>query len=192
MITNWYIERYSGVVFQRYLALHRNQLKWSQPNWFYFYHKKKLIPVQYLSWYSHISFSRGRSGVVNCAYANVFIVQLGRLRHLWSESSQTIDMSVWLTWWVWNWSQLLCWNTHTHLQLLLPHTDYVHKKINMIHVRRLACKKLQYFCMLCASYHVKLLPSCVKQNPKSFQLLSKINCRAWTEEADIEKKSASV
>lgn len=27
--------------------------------------------------------------------------------------SRTIDMSVWITWWAWNWQQLLCRNTYT-------------------------------------------------------------------------------
>lgn len=49
------------------------------------------------------------------------VAQKDRRGHFCSDSSQTIGMSVWMTWWAWNWLQLLCRNTHTHPQLLPPH-----------------------------------------------------------------------
>lgn len=67
-----------------------------------------------------------------CVHVNVFTVQmLGRETASGicvQTPPQTIDMSVWMTWWAWNWLQLLCRNTHTHPQLRLPHTDCVTNK----------------------------------------------------------------
>lgn len=52
-------------------------------------------------------------------------VERNRLGLLCSDSSQTIDMSVWMTWWAWNWLQLLCTNTPS----ILTTTHVTNKRI---------------------------------------------------------------